>query len=230
MTGSIAAVVVAAVAFIGAHFVLSSAPVRGPLTRRLGEGPFRGVFSVVAGGSLTWLILAYNSAPIVDIWPEPDWGRPLVGALMLLASVLLVASLTQPNPTLAGMEALGRGRPAAGILAVTRHPMLWAFALWGAGHAIVNGDAASLVLFGGITVLALGGMVHLDARKRAEGGDDWARLEAATSVIPFAAILAGRTSWSAARMAWWRLALGVVLYLALRYGHGPVIGVDPLAQ
>ena len=65
---------------------------------------------------------------------------------MLVAAVLLMGSLVG-NPALPGAPAaLGEPR---GVFAVTRHPMMWAFALWSAAHLLVVPYAANAVLTGG---------------------------------------------------------------------------------
>src|SRR3546814_16088863 len=85
------------------------------------------------------------------------------------------------------------GRPAPGILAITRHPVMWAFALWALAHVPANGTAADLILFGSIAILALVGTLTIDAKKRRPWGEaEWARFAGPTSNLPFAALLAAR--------------------------------------
>ncbi len=228
MIGSLAGVVLAAIVFVGGHFLLSSPPVRAPLIGRLGEQGFRGVYSVFALGSIVWLAVAYRAAPFVEVWAEPAGGRWVVTILMLFATILVVLGIATPNPTLAGAERwAAKADPTRGVFVITRHPMLWGFALFAAAHLFINGEAASIVLFGGLVVLALGGMAHIDARRRATGGEDWARIEARTSALPFAALLAGRTTLSAGSLLDWRLALSLVVYFGLLALHEPIIGGAP---
>ncbi len=231
MMGTLYAVGLAMLAFVGGHFVLSSRPVRAPLVAAIGEGPFHGLYSAVAAAALVWAVSAWNAAPEVPLWTTPDWARPVFATVMLIASLLLVCALATPNPTAPrGERLLAAAHAGRGIFAVTRHPMLWAFALWAAGHLAVNGNAASLIFFGGFAALALGGMVHIDARKRAAFGADFARFEAETSLVPFAAAIAGRARISLAEIGWWRLALGAMLFALLLGGHETVIGVGPLVR
>jgi uncharacterized membrane protein len=228
MTGTVAAVAWAALAFVGSHLALSSRPVRGPLIGRIGERGFRGLYSIVAAATLVWLILAYNRAPHVPWWTEPSWGRPLAMALMLLASVLFVAGLSPANPTVAGNERrFAAAEPGRGVFAITRHPMLWSFALWGVAHLVVKGDGASVVFFGAFAVLALAGQTQIDTRRRAAGDEAWAKVEAATSAVPFAALIAGRARFAMADFGWWRLGLGLALFAVLLHAHRPVIGLSP---
>jgi uncharacterized membrane protein len=228
MGGTLASVVLAAVAFVGGHFVLSSGPIRNVLVRRIGERPFRGAYSLVAAATLAWLIYAYNRAPRVDIWAEPSWSRVVALVLVFCACMFFVGSFAAANPALAGNEVrAARSEPGRGIFAVTRHPMLWAFALWGIAHAIANGDAASLVFFGAFSVLALGGMAHIDARKHAVSDPVWAKVEAVTSALPFRAMVQGRARFRFADLGWWRLLGGIALFAVLLHAHRPVIGLSP---
>lgn len=226
MGGTIVAVALAAVAFAGGHLVLSSRPVRGPVIARIGERAFRGVYAAVAALALAWLIYAYNRAPHVEVWAEPAWGRPVTYALMLVACIFFLCSIAPANPALAGNEAAAaRSEPGRGIFAVTRHPMLWSFALWAMAHMLVNGDAGSLIFFGAFAALAIAGMAHIDARKRASEGETWGKVEAVTSALPFLAMVEGRARFRFADLGWWRPVGGLVLFAVLMHGHRPVIGV-----
>lgn len=44
-----------------------------------------------------------------------------------------------------------RGKLVSGL----RHPMLTGFSIWAVSHLLVNGDAASILLFGGLLVWAV---------------------------------------------------------------------------
>src|SRR5260370_34409575 len=93
--GSTSAVAAAAVAFVGSHFVLSH-PLRRGLVSALGETGFLGVYSVVAFVTLGWLIAAYLKAPLTaPLWPVRDGLWAVANVLMLIASMLLMGSLTR---------------------------------------------------------------------------------------------------------------------------------------
>jgi uncharacterized membrane protein len=115
-----------------------------------------------------------------------------------------------------------------GILRVTRHPLLWGIALWAFAHLLANGDVASVLLFGTFLVLALLGPFLIDAKRRRARGAAYERFLAVTSNVPFAAIAAGRTSLHAAELGWWRIAAGLLLYVAFLAGHRWLFGVSPL--
>ena len=227
MIGTVGGVALAAAVFVASHLVLSSTPLRGALIGVIGAAGFRGAYSAVALAALVWLVVAHGAAPYVEVWEPGAATRHLPLVVMPFAAILLVAGVTVRNP--AGMMAPAPdGDPAPGILKLTRHPVLWAIALWAFAHMAANGDAASLLLFGALALLALAGMVLIDRRKAAELGADWGPVLLTTSALPFAAMLSGRARFRFAEIGVWRVLAGVVLYLALLLLHGPVIGLTAL--
>lgn len=226
MTGTISSLTLAVAVFVGSHFILSSLTVRRPFVEMLGEGAFRGLYSLVALASLVWVIAAYRAAPYIDLWPV---GVQLLHApllLMPLACVLVVAGLSTRSVTMVGGEAMaGDPDPVSGITTITRHPFLWGVALWALSHLGANGDLAGLVLFGGMTVLSLGGMAHIDYRRRVTLGSDWGPIAMTTSAIPFLAALQGRRAIDWRGIGWHRLFAGLALYVVLPFLHPWIAGV-----
>jgi uncharacterized membrane protein len=161
------------------------------------------------------------------IWHIPGLNLgPL--AVMPFATILLASGLMTRNPTLVGQEsALRAEEPARGILRITRHPMMWGFALWAAVHMVALGDAASLIFFGGFLMLALAGTRLIDLRKSEKLGEDWKRFAALTSNVPFTAIVEGRNHVVFAEIGWKRLAAGLALYAILVLSHPWLIGSKP---
>ncbi|MFM0097448.1 NnrU family protein [Paraburkholderia nemoris] len=220
--GSTSAVAAAAVAFVGSHFVLSH-PLRRPLVSAIGEKGFLGVYSLVAFATLGWLIAAYLKAPLTaPLWPVGDGVWAIATVVMLIASILLMGSLIR-NPALPT-----GGRPAAfpqaalGVYAVTRHPMLWSFVLWGLCHIAVFPVAKSNIVAAAIVVLALVGAALQDRKKEQLQPELWPEWESKTSYLPFAAIAAGR-----ARLGGFGLhALlgGFVVWLVATWAHMPLTG------
>ncbi len=230
MTGTLDMLFLSTVAFVGSHFLLSSQPVREPLVRWLGAQGFLVIYSLTAVGTFLWMLLAYAAAPPMPVWfpPVELYWIPVV--LVLLASILVVSGLTTQSPTAMGGENQGLGPedPAPGILRITRHPFLWGTTLWSIGHLASNGNLADIVLFGGILVLSLGGMLHIDQKREQQLGAAWGPIKLTTSIIPFAAIVSGRTSFDWAGLGLWRPLAGAALYMALLLLHPWLFGVSPL--
>jgi uncharacterized membrane protein len=143
---------------------------------------------------------------------------------MLPATCLVVIGLTTPNPTSVAQEAR-LAEPPRGILRVTRHPFLMGVGIWALVHLIGNGDVAALLFFATWAIVALAGTVSIDAKRRRAAGADWAKFATATSIIPFAAIVAGRNRFSLSEIGLWRSAAALLVYALLLGGHGPIIGI-----
>lgn len=217
----------AVVVFVGGHFVLSSVVVREPLIKALGANGFRMLYSVVMAAGLAWTIVAYTAAPTELLWPASPGLRHLPLLVMPFACILIVCGLTTQNVTMvAGERYLDGPRPLTGIVTVTRHPFLWGTGLWAVVHLLANGDAASVILFGGIAILSFAGMAHIDYRRRISLGAAWGPVALTTSVVPFLAAIQGRTKVDWAGIGLARVAAGIALYAALILTHGWVIGVD----
>lgn len=232
MAGTINALFAATVAFVAAHFLLSSRPLRGPLVAMLGEGGFRIAYSIVGLATFGWMVSAFGDAPRVEIWvpgPPLRWVPVLV---MPIACILVVAGLTTPSLTAMGGERSaivgGPQHPAPGIVGITRHPALWGIVLWALSHLAVNGDLASIIVMGGILILCGGGMAHIDLRREAVLGAAWGPTRMTTSALPFAAILSGRARLDWRGIGWKRPAAGLALYGVLFLAHPWIAGVSAL--
>src|SRR5436853_904784 len=225
MSQGLLSLAIAAIAFCGSHIVLSSTWLRGALRDQLGERGFLAVYSLVAVVALAWLLVAYSHAPTIPMWPRERWTALIPVVVMPLATILLIAGYTTPNPTTVGMErSASADDPAPGILRVTRHPVMWAIGLWAISHLIANGDAASLLFFGALGALALGGTVLIDRKKQLALGSNWPRLAELTSNVPFAALLTGRTRLRWRDVSLLRIAAGLLLYAVLYLAHPIITG------
>jgi len=221
--GSINAVLAAAVAFVVSHFLLSH-PLRSRLVGAIGEAGFQGVYSLIALLTFGWLILAYRKAPLTaPLWPAGNALWAIVTVVMLIASILLMGSLIR-NPALPT-----GGRPgsfpevALGVYAVTRHPMMWSFALWGLCHIAVFPVTKSIIVSAAIVVLALVGAALQDRKKERLQPDQWPAWESRTSYLPFAAIAAGRARFGGFGLH--ALLGGLVVWFVATWAHIPLAGM-----
>ena len=214
--------------FLLVHFGVSGTRLRDALVARLGEGRYRGAFALASVTGLVWMIYGYRRAPTLDLWGQPLGLRPLAFALVFIAFLFVGIGLGTPSPTRVGMESkLAEGTDSArGMVRITRHPFLWGVALWALVHLIMNGDLASIILFGSLLLLALGGTVAIDAKRRRKFGDAWTQFTQTTSSVPFAAILSGRNSIVSAlgEIGFVRLLVAVLAYALIFYFHGRMFG------
>jgi len=220
--------VLAVCVFVLSHAIPALKPVRAALVAAMGERAYLILYSVVTVGVILWLGWAYADAPYVEVWAYRPWTAWVPVVVMPFVCIFIVAGLVSPNP-LSISFARGAFDPAwPGIVAVTRHPLMWGLVLWSAAHVVPNGDAASLVLFGLLTILSLVGPPSLDRKRRSRlGVAEWQRLAKPTSNVPLAAVLSGRTRLSLDDIGSARIAAGFGLYVAFLVLHPAVIGVSP---
>lgn len=217
----------AALAFAAIHLLVSGTRVRDVLVARLGDKAFRGLFSLASAVLLGWLIWSYTLVRVPALTPLIDW-RWLAAVLMLVAFTFIVLGLTTPGPTLVGAEKLlARNVEARGIHRITRHPMMWGLALWGAVHAAYNFEDANLLFFGTFTVVAAAGTFSIDAKRARAFGEAWSRYAAQTSNIPFAAIVQGRNRLAVGELGWVKLAVALGAWAAFALLHARFFGLPP---
>jgi uncharacterized membrane protein len=220
MTG-IGMLALASVTFVGTHFLMSH-PLRAPLVARLGERGFTGLYSLVALVTFAWMIHAYGPASAEApemLWESGDAEWLAATLLMWLGSVLFMGSLRR-NPALPRPgKPIERIDEPRGVFAITRHPMMWGFALWAVVHATVNSTRASVVLSAAIAILALGGAVMQDLKKEQLLGDVWRDLRSRTSFLPFGKGFAMPDPFS--------FIAGTIIWLAATWAHG-ALGYRPV--
>ncbi len=216
--------------FLIAHVIPAMPAVRRSLQVRLGEGGFIGAYSVLSLLLFAWLIREALLAPYVPLWFAGDWGYWLALAGLPLALLLLGMGVLVPNPLSIAFVTRAYDAGAPGAVALTRHPILWGLGLWGLAHVAANGHLVGLILFGGLGAFALVGMLLVESRRRAVlGATEWRRLAAATSFLPFVALLRGRARWPRDGLSLAGGAAGLLLAGALLAGgHLWLFGRDPL--
>jgi uncharacterized membrane protein len=141
--------------FVGVHLVTTQPDLRRGLAERVGEGPYKGLYSVVALAGFALIVYGYHKAQLMPgknpvIWTPPDWGRHAAMLLMLPVFPLLISTYLP-------------GRVSAAV----RHPMITAVMLWAAAHLFVRGDAASLLLFAGFLAWGIYDRLSLVQREAA---------------------------------------------------------------
>lgn len=209
-----AALLVSSLAFVGTHFLLSH-PLRQPLIRVIGGGAFRIVYSVIALITFGAMIYYYHRCGREPpLWNLGNAGWIAGTILMWIASILFVGSFFG-NPSLVGAPG-PRGGPS-GVLAITRHPMMWSFAIWAAVHEMILAQPKGLVFDGAIIVMALGGAAAQDRKKAGQMGEDWHDWTAQTAFVPFTRGVAYPGAVA--------LAGGTLLFLALTWAHPIPAGI-----
>ena len=172
-----------AILFVGTHFLLSH-PLRSRLVGVLGERAFQALYSFVAIATLGSTIYFYHIiGREPQLWVPGEALSFLATLLMWFGSILFVGSFVR-NPALPG--ARGPSGAPQGVFAITRHPMMWGFALWAIVHLLTVATPKALVLDGAILFLALVGAAAQDRKNLARRGERWHEWSAQTAFWPFA--------------------------------------------
>ncbi|MFN3644471.1 MAG: NnrU family protein [Gemmobacter sp.] len=125
----------------GAHLLKRLAPgIRQPW----GE-PGKGIVAVLLLASIVLMVVGYRGASPVQVWSPPGFMVHINNLLMLLAFYLYAAS---------GMKTR--------VTAAIRHPQLTGFKTWAVAHLLVNGDLASILLFGGLLAWAVVAVITIN--------------------------------------------------------------------
>jgi uncharacterized membrane protein len=219
MTGSLADLALAVGLFVVSHLVLPITALRNGIIGIIGRSAYLLLYSAISIALLLWIVEAYGAAPIVDLFAPNTAMRHATLTLMLIAVFLAISGVATPNPSAVPAQDLGWKPEVKGVFKITRHPLMWGIAIWGGCHFLANGHAAALILFGGMTVLALGGAMHIDRRKRESLGEEWRRFEEQTSFVPLAAIAMGKVRMERREIPWWQTLIAVAAYIGLLAGH-----------
>jgi len=138
--------------FLGTHaFTMARAP-RRQLIKRLGEGPYKGIYSLLALAGVVLISIGYGQyrqAGYIPVWEPPVWTRHLALVLVWFAFVSLAAAYLP-------------GR----IKATLKHPMLAGVKIWATAHLLANGDLGSIILFGSFLAWAVA--ARISAKRRDE--------------------------------------------------------------
>ncbi len=139
----------------------ASPPMRDRLAGKLGENAYRGVFSVVIVAALVIIVFGWKATTPTRVYAPPVAGGPVISALVFFAFVLFATSKVRSN-----------------YRRIVRHPQMMAVILWSVAHLLVNGDARSVMLFGGLGIWAVAEIVLCNRRD-----GEWQKPD----VVPFSA-------------------------------------------
>jgi uncharacterized membrane protein len=211
------------VVFGGTHVGLATARVRAALVARLGDAGFLALFSGVAAVSFSVLASYYATHRFAGA-PGLALGRSTGVRLGLMAVVVTGVTLTflldyARSPTALFDQPI---HAPHGIERVTRHPFFAGVALLALAHVLLAAHLVGTVFFAGLAALASAGAWHQDRKLLGRRGGPYGGYLAATSALPFAAILAGRQ-----RLVWREipprgLLLGLAAAAALRAVHASI--------
>ena len=124
--------------FVSVHLTPSFVDLRRKLIDWQGEAVYKIGYSCLAMVGLILIIIGKGRADFIPVWNPPDWGYPITQIAMLFALIAFAAAYIPTN-----------------LKRYIRHPFLTGLTLWALSHLLVNGDLASILLFGGFGAFAL---------------------------------------------------------------------------
>jgi uncharacterized membrane protein len=174
--------------WVGAHYFRRLMPEQHAALGNKGKG----VIAVAIVVSLVMIIIGYRGAAFIDVWYPPSFLTHLNNLLMVFAFWVYGSSAAK------GAKAWPAYK--------TRHPQLMAVKIWAVAHLLVNGDLASIILFGGMLAWAVGSVILIN---KAE--PDWTPPPAA-----------GKATYI-------RLAVITVVMLIITVAIHTLLGVSPVS-
>lgn len=138
--------------FVAVHSIPLKAELRTKVVARMGEGAYKGIFSLLSLLGFYFIVTGKSSAPVVAVWQPAAWSAWATIVLMFVAIILVVAAYFPSN-----------------VKRYTAHPMLWGVSIWAVAHLLSNGDLASMILFAGFGLYAIIGLIA--ERKKSSAAD-----------------------------------------------------------
>jgi uncharacterized membrane protein len=188
--------------FLGAHSVRIWADGwRNQTIEAYGEKAFKGVYALVSILGFYLLVVGYGEARLqtVALWNPPIFTKHISMLLMLLSSILLMATYIPRNHFKMRLK----------------HPMVLSVKVWALSHLLANGNLADLVLFGSFLIWAVLNFRSARARDRAQVQNSDANEEAPLKPNLLATLIA----------LFGGMGLWAVITFVL---HAKVVGVAPM--
>jgi uncharacterized membrane protein len=111
----------------------------------LGDKNGRLVATGLTVAALVLIVYGFMASDVVQLWQPPAFLKHINNLLMLIAVFLL-----------------GVGYVPGVVRTKMRHPMLGAVKVWALAHLLVNGDLASMILFGSLLAWAVVDMIFIN--------------------------------------------------------------------
>jgi uncharacterized membrane protein len=188
--------------FLGAHSVRVVADNwRAEKIAAWGDKAFKGVYTLVSILGFYLLVVGYGEARLqpLALWNPPIFTRHISMLLMLLSSILLIATYIPRNHFKMRL----------------RHPMVLSVKVWALSHLLANGNLADLVLFGSFLIWAVLNFRSARARDRAQVENSVAIEDSLPKPNLYATLIA-----LFGGMAFWAVITFVL--------HAKVVGVAPM--
>ncbi|MDF3412860.1 hypothetical protein HKX54_00185 [Sulfitobacter sp. M57] len=136
--------IIGLILWVGAHWFKRLKP---DARSALGT-PGKGIIALLIIAALALMVIGYRMADFIPVWHPPLFLTHVNNLAMLLAFWVYGSSAAK------GAKAWPAYK--------TRHPQLLAVKIWATAHLLVNGDLASIILFGGLLAWAVGSVILIN--------------------------------------------------------------------
>ena len=126
---------------------MAGGALRTRMIERIGEGPYKGLFSLALLGAIGLMVAGWRSTPPAAVYGTGVGMRLVTNVMVFAALVLFFASGVPTN-----------------LKRIVRHPQLSGVLVWAVGHLVSNGEGRSLLLFGGLGLWAVVSMTLINRR------------------------------------------------------------------
>ncbi len=147
---------------------------RAAAVQHIGEGPWKIIIAVLTLVAVAEMVFGYKGAGYIEVWNPPFWLWHLNNLLMLIAVFVFVA-----------------GSFASPVRRRIRNPQLTGVKIWAVAHLLVNGDLASIVLFGGLLAWAVIAVIGTKRRDGPRGAlPEWTATGTVLHIVATLAVFA----------------------------------------
>ncbi|ESQ76851.1 NnrU family protein [Asticcacaulis sp. AC402] len=202
--------------FLCIHLMISGTHLKEQIIGRIGGMAYYIIFAILSVVSLIGMCVAFAIAQD-DTLNFVLWTAPLplkiIGLVVnFVAFFLVILGITTPSPT--NLLALWQlpDKSVYGVIRISRHPVLAGIGLWAIMHFISSGNLASWLFFGSLIGVCALGAANIDRKRLALMGETYASIMRRTSIIPFVAIIDGRTAFAPEELGIARMLLALSMF------------------
>jgi uncharacterized membrane protein len=146
----------------------------------------KGIAALVILAGVVLMVVGYRGLASPQVWYPPAFMVHINNLLMILAVYLFAASGT-------------KARAGVGM----RHPQLVAVKTWAVAHLLVNGDLASIVLFGGLLAWAVAEVIVINRAQRDWVRPAWGGTGAEVKAVVGTVVVFAAIAWVHAWLGYW---------------------------
>jgi len=209
--------------FLCIHLMISGTVLKEQIISSIGKMAYYALFSLFSIVGLAWICFAYafavNDPLNAHLWDAPLFLKIIALVGNFIAIQLVVVGALSPSPTnLLALRHLPE-KSVHGVIRITRHPILAGIGVWAVMHMLCDGNVASWVFFGSILGLCALGANNIDRKRTAVQGETYTSIKKRTSIIPFVAVIEGRTAFAAEELGAAKMLLGASVFSVFAVLH-----------